>query len=570
MNLDVFTLSALVDEFLDTLAGGRVQDVLDVDETEIGLEIYGAHRRRYLLLSADHQQPRVHVVPERLRRGLIRPTQLGLLFRRKVEGGIIAHISQPPFERILHFDIEGPEGAVTLIIEPMERRSNLLLVQDGVILDCIRRVGPDENRYRVSLPNQPYHPPPPQVGKLSPADVADDALDAVFAAVEDPKRRAAQVLSTAVLGISPLLAREIIARAGLPVDVRAHDVPVPGVLARSLRETCAPLLGRAWQPGIAGVGERVEAFSAYPLTSVPGWRPTETMSDALTAFYRTPEGYDAYAAAKAPVFEAIADGQAKLRAKLASLQRSMTDESERHALRTAGEMILAYQWSIAPGQAVLSAAIDDAGTEMQIALDPTLSPLENAQRYFDRYNRAKRALDDVPERIEETRNDADYLEQLRTDLELAQNWPEIDEVQAVLAGMGYLRAAPTARPGGQKSAPLRIITPDGFTVWVGRNSRQNDQVTFDKGSPNDLWLHVRGVPGAHVIVKTDGRTPPDAVLDRAAALAAWYSAKRSDASVVVDVTFRRYVRKIKGGGPGQVTYSNETTRTVRPRSEKDA
>ena len=158
MYLDALTLSALLDEFMDELVGGRIQDVLDVDEDSVGLEIYAAHRRRYLLLSADNQTPRVHIVPDKLRRGLIKPTQLGLLLRRHVEGGQILHVSQPPWERVLQFDIRGNEGEITLIIEPMERRANLLLVQDGTILDCLRLVGAADNRMRTSLPGRAYQP----------------------------------------------------------------------------------------------------------------------------------------------------------------------------------------------------------------------------------------------------------------------------------------------------------------------------------------------------------------------------------------------------------------------------
>jgi predicted ribosome quality control (RQC) complex YloA/Tae2 family protein len=162
------------------------------------------------------------------------------------------------------------------------------------------------------------------------------------------------------------------------------------------------------------------------------------------------------------------------------------------------------------------------------------------------------------------------LAQLGTDLELATNWPEIDEVQQVLQAKGYWRGKPAQRvAGGGKSAPLRRVTPEGFVIWVGRNSRQNEIVTFDKGSPNDLWLHARDVPGAHVIIKTDGRPVPESVIERGAAVAAYYSAKQNEAKVLVDVTYRRYVKKIKGAGPGMVTYRNEETHTATPCSEKD-
>ncbi|MBZ0275774.1 MAG: NFACT family protein, partial [Anaerolineae bacterium] len=214
MYLDVFTVSALVDEFMDTLVGGRIQDVLDVDETGLGLEIYANHRRQYLYLSADPRLPRLHLAGDKLRRGLSKPTQVGLLFRRYVEGGLVAHVSQPPWERILQLDVEGPEGEVAVIVEPMERRSNILLVQAGVILDCMRRVGPEENRYRLSLPAHDYKLPPPQTGKLDPFSLTLDDLVALCEQNEDPKAKTRQVLASRLLGVSPLLAKEVVFRAG--------------------------------------------------------------------------------------------------------------------------------------------------------------------------------------------------------------------------------------------------------------------------------------------------------------------------------------------------------------------
>jgi predicted ribosome quality control (RQC) complex YloA/Tae2 family protein len=159
---------------------------------------------------------------------------------------------------------------------------------------------------------------------------------------------------------------------------------------------------------------------------------------------------------------------------------------------------------------------------------------------------------------------------LDTDLELATNWPEIDEVQQALQAKGHWRGNPAKRIGGSgKSAPLRVVTEDNFVIWAGRNSRQNEAVTFDKGRDQDLWLHARDVPGAHVIVKYDGRQIPDSIIEQAASLAAYYSANRGESRAPVDVTRCKYVKKIKGAGPGMVTYRNEATRLVAPRSEEE-
>ncbi len=567
MYLDAFTLSALVDEFLDALVGGRVQDSVETDAVGIGLEVYAGHRRRYLYLSADHHMPRVHLVEDKLRRGVSSPRQIGLLFRRYVEGGVISHVSQPPWERVIHIDVDGPEGAVTIVVEPMERRSNILLVQGGIILDCMRRVGPEENRYRLSLPNHAYMPPPPQAGKLDPLLLSAADWAALFQGIDDVKLTTQRLLTVRLLGISPLLAKEIVYRAGAPVQQKAAEAN-PGALYTALRELVDPLAARDWQPGIAVSDDGdVAAFSVYPLRSSPNWQPVETVSAALTAFYGAPIGDEAYTAAKGPVRAAIAEAQARLRAKLASLEQALTDEAERNVLRRSGELILAYQYALATGQTELRAQYDLSEPEMVIPLDPNLTPLENAQRYFARYDKAKRALEDVPRLIQETRNELTFLAQLESDLELAASWPDIDDVQQALQARGYWRGKRAGRIGGGRPGPLRLATLDGYVIWVGRNSRQNEIVTFEKASGEDLWLHVRGAAGAHVIVKNDGRPIPETVIAKAAEIAAYYSASRGEASVPVDVTRRKYVKKIKGLGPGMVTYRNETTRTVVPRAD---
>ena len=568
MYLDVFALSALVDEFLDTLVGGKVQDVLDVDQTGVGLEIYADRQRRYLYLSADSQTPRIHLLNEKLRRGLVKPTQVGLLFRRFVEGGLITHVSQPPWERIIQIDVQGAEGDVSIYVEPMERRSNLLLVQNGIILDCIRRVGPDENRYRLSLPAHEYKLPPPQTGKRDPLALTLEDMVGIFEQNDDPKRKTQQVLSSRLLGISPLLAREIIFRAGSDTSQKATDAD-PDRLLAALETLVETLARRDWQPGIVEAENGVEAYSVYPIESMPGWHPVDTVSDAITAYYGAPVGEDAYRAAKIPVKATIDEALTKLRARLASLERSLTDESEREILRQSGELILAYQYSLATGQTELRAQYDPDQPELVIKLDSKLTPLENAQAYFACYDKAKRALGDVPGLVAQTKNELAFMEQLQTDLEFALSWPEIDEVRLALQARRHWRGKPVKRTGGGQSAPLKVVTKDNFVIWIGRNSRQNEQVTFGKGGGQDLWLHARGVPGAHVVVKFDGRPIPDSVIDQAASLAAYYSSKRADGKVLVDVTRCMYVKKIKGGGQGMVTYRNEEPRTVVPHREQE-
>jgi predicted ribosome quality control (RQC) complex YloA/Tae2 family protein len=565
MNFDVFTISALVDEMMDMLVGGRIQDVLDTDAAGIGLEVYAHRQRRYLYLSADPQTPRVHLVPDRLRRGTERPSQLGLLLRRFAEGGILTHVSQPSWERVLTLDVSGPEGEVQLIVEPMERRANLLLVQSGVILDCMRRVGPDENRLRVSLPNQPYVPPPPITDRLDPYVADEAAFAARWQMNTDVKRRSSQWLSTIVLGCSPLLSREVIYRAHDDANLPA-DQADPRAVWGALQTLLEPLRRRSWQPGAAYVDGHTAAYSVYPLTHLPNWTPLPSVSEALVAYYGAAVGSEAYAEARKPVMAQINEAKGRLRGKLASLESGLKDESEREYMQRAGELILAYQYKIQPGQRELIAEYDFDSAPLRIALDPDLSPLENAQRYFDRYNRAKRAQAGVPELIEETRRELAFLDQLTLDLEQASSYPEIDDVVTALVERGLWQGVPRARRGSARTGPMRL-TKDGYVIWIGRNSLQNEIATFKYANPSDYWLHARGVPGAHGVIRYDGRSVPAALLEQVGAVVAYYSAKRSEAKVDVDITRVKYVRKIKGAGPGMVTYRNETTITVAPMKE---
>ncbi len=565
MSLDTFTISALVDELSETIVGGRVQDIIDVDAMAIGLEVYARGKRYYLLLSADAAEPRVQLAEAKLRRGAIQPTQLGLLFRRHIEGGIVSAVSQPPWERLLQIEIQTHDGRFEIIAEIMPRRANVLLVRDGLILDCLNRVGPDDNRYRLSLPNHKYIPPPPLRDQLDPIGVSAADMTRLLGSADKPTRQLRRLLPGAILGLSPLLAKEIAFRAS--GDARAIVADTDGAaLYESYRELVRPLLRRQWQPGIGSVDGVAAEVSVFPLRQME-WQACPSVSQAIAQYAGLLRGPDAYRAAKRPVEAAIAEAKAKVKAKAASLQRNLKDDSDLELLRQSGELILAYQFAVQAEQTELRAQYDLDAPELVIRLDPGRSPLENAQDYFRRYEKAKSAAEALPRLIDEARLELNFLEQLESDLQVASNWPEIDDVIQILAARGHWQGKPVRRMGGGRQGPLRVVSRDGYVIWVGRNSRQNETVTFKKANPQDIWLHARQVPGAHVVIRNDGRRIKEELIAAAAAVAAWYSKRRADSSVPVDYTRVKYVKAIRGAGPGMVTYRNETTLSVRPRDE---
>nr|MBN1228264.1 NFACT family protein [Anaerolineae bacterium] len=562
MYVDSVTIAALAAEFQSKLVGGRVQALYEIDSYAVGFEIYAHRRRHYLYMTADPTAARCHLVPDRLRRGAVVSSPLGLLLKKYVDGAGLVNITQPRWERVLHVDFSGHEGTTRLIVELMDKRSNLILTVGNDILDSIKRVDASQNRYRQILPGRPYIPPPPQ-DKLSPDNLTLSSIDRILK--QEPEAQVAQLLVQQIAGISPLFAREIIFFASGDPTAQAYDVSA-GMVYAALTQRIQDVVKGNFQPCIVPVedGETFRAFAAYPLTHLGRWQSVESISEAMAIYFGAPAGQEAYAPAKDHVRHELDGALEQAQRKLAALERELKEPAEIDTLRKQGELILAYGATLRPGQSALRAKYAPDEPELVIPLDPSLSYPENAREYFDKYEKAKRAAADVPALKKQAAQELAYLEQLSTDLSLAESWPEIDAVREALQDAGFWKGPRRKGPSGGKPGLRRFEIGDDFVILVGRNAEQNHQLLTQKSGGDDLWLHARGVPGSHVIIKSDGRKIPEEVIRRAAQLAAYYSASRDDTQVQVDVTERRFVRPIKGGGPGMVTYRNERTLPVKP------
>lgn len=567
MHVDFLTLACLRND-LDALVGGRAQQVVLPDDLSVGIELYAREvGRRFLLLSAQAQQARALLTEEKLRRGVEKETPLLLLLRKYVRGAHLVGVFQPPWERVLELHFEGAEGSVRLLAEIMGRHSNVVLVApDGRVLEAVKRVGPEVNRYRVTLPGKPYVPPPPQPNKRIPTTLDAAAWRSILAAAA-PEAPLASLLLQTLSGTSPTVARELAARAAGNAEAAVGSV-TPAALADAVSALFAPMETGNWSPSVALDAEGVVvAFAPYRLTQVPSdeatVEPVATISEGIQRYVAArARGRDAYAAARRSVGALLDDARGRAAATLHQLAQQAVTPEEAERLREAGELLLAYQWQVRRGAGEVTVP-DAEGRPRTIPLDPTLSPVENAQAYFRRYEKAKRAAEEVPARREEVEGQAAYLDQLATDLALAENRPEIEAVRAALVEAGFVKAA-RPKAAGAVRGPLRLEI-EGFVILIGRNARQNEEVTFARAASDDLWLHARGVPGAHVIIKRAGGEPPSSVLQRAAELAAYYSQTRGSTEVAVDVTERRFVTRMRGAGPGMVHYRQEHTLHVSPR-----
>ena len=567
MYFDALTMACVADELRATILGGRVQQVLLPDRLSVGLEIYAQQQRHYLLASAHAERGRLLLSSEKLRRGVDKETGLLLLLRKYARGASIVAIEQPPFERVLRLRFNHPlVGSSELVVEVMGRHSNLILVGPAQrVLDAAKRVGPHMSSVRPILPGRAYTLPPAQA-KLPPSHLTEYRLQQILEG-HDPKVQVWQALVRSLRGMSPLLAREIAFRALGKTRAKIADVQRLTPLLEAIRSLLSPLdsacedLG--WQPTVVLEDGRAVVYAPYSLTHRGEPHPMLSMSQAIDAYTQVVASSDSYAAAKHPVQEAISSARARLERRRESLALSLRQGEQADRWRQWGEWILAYAHDITPGQTELVAETGE-DKPLHIPLDPARSPSDNAQDYFVRYRKAQRATEGVPGRLDEVDLALRDLEQLETDLTLASSRPEIDQVRAALVEAGHMRGKQKKSSKIAASKPLTVTSPDGFPILVGRNSRQNDDVTFRRAKSDDCWFHARGVPGAHVIVRSGGQALPEETIRQAAELAAFFSSLRDEPFVPVDYTARRHVRRIPGAAPGLVTYVQEKMIRVAP------
>lgn len=571
MHFDALTLACVTQELQSELSGGRIQQVLLPHAAGVGLEVYTRRQRRYLLLNAQPGDGRVHLVADKLRRGVEKETPLLLLLRKYVRESILDAIVQPdPTERILHLVCDhAAHGVTTLIVEPMGRLSNLFLVnRNGTILECVHRVS-GEHAQRVLLPGKPYTPPPLQ-DRLPPWDDGrPDYYDRLQAIPARPGKLW-RAIADSVAGSSPTLAREAAWRAVGDAEAPAHAATVLA-LAQTLQELWSPRQSGGWSPGVLEEGGRVIGYSAYPIHYRPGFAPRPSISQAIETVVAAHDGApatqraarpDGYAGLRGQVAAQLGRARRRVERQLAALAQDLPDPERAARLRREAEWLLALAHQVSPGQTLLEVETGEA-EPLHIPLDPALSPVEQAQRRFKQAGKLERAALFVPQRRAQVEQDLAFLEQLTSDLALAENQPQIAAVEVELAATGLLPPKlGRAKPAPARDPLLRIHSPAGWEIVVGRNARQNDQVTFQIANAADLWLHVHGIPGSHVVIRSGGQPVDDATLRMAAQLAAYYSQRRGEGAVAVLVAPRRFVTRVPGGHPGLVHFRHAETLTV--------
>ncbi|MED4958508.1 MULTISPECIES: Rqc2 family fibronectin-binding protein [Paenibacillus] len=574
MALDGIVTRALVHE-LQVCIGGRINKIHQPAASDIVLALRTQGGNRRLLLSANPTYPRVHFTESSFPNPLEAP-MFCMLLRKHFEGGTIEAISQVGMERIIHIDVRtrdelGDLSLKRIIIELMGRHSNIILVDPatGVQLDGIHHVTPAISGYRIVMPGFAYTTPPEQ-HKLDPLGAERAGFLAAYREAEQAGKSSGWLVES-YNGLSPLIAGEIYARAGLTGPDKEQsglDLDPAERLWQAFSALMEAVRSHAYTPVTGETAKGKSVFSAIRLTQIhSGLRTYKSISECMEDYYGDKALRDTVKQKTGDLLRFLQNERNKNIKKLANLEKDLNEAEDAERYRIWGELLLPSLHAIRKGDRSVELVnyYDEEQKTETIPLDPLLSPSENAQRYFKKYNKFKNSLAVIHEQMKLAGEEIAYLEGLLQQLDDA-TLSDIDEIREELTGQGYLRDR--GKKGGKKKKKgdrptLHVYTSsEGVEIYVGKNNLQNEYITNRLGKPNDTWLHTKDIPGSHVLIRSDSYG--EATLNEAAQLAAYFSQAKQSSSVPVDCTLIRHVRKPSGAKPGFVIYDHQRTLFVTP------
>ncbi len=587
MPYDGLVLASVRSELENKLAGGRIERIHQPGKMELAILVYKPGSRSRLLLSADPQNARVHLTTAAAENPAT-PPLFCMVLRKHLEGGRIAGFFQPRLERVLVIKIEsrdelGFPAEKHLICEIMGKHSNIVLYDPvtGAVVDGIKRYSHAVSRFREILPGRPYLYPPAQ-GKLDPLTLGEEEfrLACLEAQLSAPLPL---VLQKRFEGLSTVTCREIVHRAGLPPDTlldhcgdyefRVIWKAFHGVIEQARRGEFEPCLAGGKK------GELLD-FAALCLNHLGQNNRHGEMNGLLDIFFTARGARDRLTKEKNSVISLLHKETVKLEKKLNLYSDDYDNTAGAEKNKLFGELLTAnlYRLEKGPPQAVLENHQEDGAPPVTIPIDPQRTPVENAQAYFKKYNKAKRARQALSSLIKQAREELDYLEGITAAVGYAADLNELKEVRQELVEQAYLKQPPGGRIMKHKKErraqkerhvpkPLSFVSTDGFQLFVGKNNKQNDFLTTKMARAEDIWLHAKDTPGAHVLIRLEGKAVPPATLMQAAGLAALFSKAGKSKSVPVDYTLKKYVHKPKGARPGMVIYEHHKTIMAAPDEE---
>ena len=565
MAFDGITIAAVVKELRDTLIGGRIYKIAQPENDELLLTIKTAEGgQRRLLISAGASLPLIYLTEKNKPSPMTAPG-FCMLLRKHLQNGRITDITQPGLERIIHLHIEhlnemGDLCHKRLIVEIMGKHSNLIFVnEEDSIIDSIKHISGMVSSVREVLPGRIYFIPHTQE-KQNPLSLDLESFRFTMYGKNMPAYKA---LYSSYTGISPMIAQEICYRAGMDGDFStSYFEEAPDgeeklrLLYKSFSDIMEQIKNGIFSPAIVYENGVPVEYAPLPLSmyEADSTKNYASISELLEQFYAEKNTVTRIRQ-KSSDLRRIVQTALERNVKKYDLQlRQMKDTEKKDKYRIYGELLNTYGYDIAPGAKSLEALNYYTNEMITIPLDPLLTASENAKKYFDKYSKLKRTYEALSQLTTQVKEEIDHLESIQAALDIALLEEDLAQIKEELIVSGYIH-----RKGGSKkikftSKPFHYISSDGFHIYVGKNNYQNDELTFKFATGNDWWFHAKGIPGSHVVVKSEGASLPDSTFEDAARLAAYYSKARSQDKVEIDYTEKKNVKKPSGSKPGFVVY----------------
>lgn len=569
MALDGIVVASLAKELQENFTNARLSKIAQPEKDELLLTMKGSNGQKRLLLSASASLPLVYISDKNKPSPMTAPN-FCMLLRKHVANGRITAITQPGMERIIVFEIEhlddlGDLRHKKLIIELMGKHSNIIFCDENdMILDSIKHISAQVSSVREVLPGRTYFIPAQQ-DKMNPLEETEEHF--TEHALSKPCG-VAKAIYTSYTGISPLAANEFCYRAD--VDGDAPCASLNEAQKEKLAEVFLAAMidireGRFYPNIIMHQDEPVE-YAAIPLTSYASDTVVsyDSISEVLENYYAQRSLYTRMRQKSADLRHVITTLLERNRKKYDLQKKQLKDTEKREKYKVYGELIHTYGYQLEEGCKGFDALNYYTNETIHIPLDATISPLDNAKKYFDRYAKLKRTYEALTDLIEDTQLEIDHLDSIATALDIAETEADLQQIKEEMMESGYIKHKYSKKKTQGKSKPYHYRSTDGFDIYVGKNNFQNDDLTFKFAEGNDWWFHAKGMPGSHVLVKTKTGEMPDRTFEEAGRLAAFYSKGRGNEKVEIDYLQKKNVKKPNKAKPGFVVYYTNYSLTIQP------
>ena len=570
MAFDGITIANIVTELNQTITGGKINKIAQPENDELIITIKNQRKQYRLFLSASASLPLIYLTETNKPSPLTAPN-FCMLLRKHIGSGKIIAIEQPGMERIIRFTIEhlnelGDLCTKYLIVEIMGKHSNIIFCnEEDQIIDSIKHVSAHMSSVREVLPGRPYFIPETQ-SKLNPFVLTEE----IFQEKIFPRPvNVAKAIYTSITGISPMMAEEVCYRAGID-----GGIPTDGLedvervhLAHTFLRMVDDIRDGHFEPNIIYKGKEPVEFACFPLSQYQDYRAVSYPSifPVLETYYAEKNIVTKMRQKTVDLRKIVQNALERNVKKYQLQQKQLKDTEKKEKYRVWGELLNTYGYEVEPGAKSMEALNYYTNEMIQIPLDETMTPQENAKKYFDKYSKLKRTKGALDTLLQETGDEIKHLESIAASLDIASSEEDLVQIKEEMMEYGYVKRKNT---GGKKvkvtSRPYHYISSDGYDIYVGKNNFQNDELSFKFASGNDWWFHAKGQPGSHVIVKSKNEELPDRTFEEAGKLAAYYSKGRQAPKVEIDYTQKKNLRKPTGGKPGFVVYYTNYSLLIEP------